>query len=246
MQIVTSYEDISVAGRTMRTFVAAPNNDRQYPGVVFYSDIFQLTESTLRWVSRLASYGFVVAAPEIYFRVEEPGEVFAFDDKGKTRGQADVEKLTAEQFDEDIAALLAWLETNDRVEPGKLAATGHCTGGHIGFRAALNDNVVTTALWYPTGLHDGKLGADADAGSLEQAGDIHGTMLLIFGTNDPHTPKSDREIVRAGLEESDVNFEWIEIEAEHAFGRDVGPRWDPSATDEAFAATVEFLKRSLG
>ncbi len=246
MQIVTSYEDIPVAGRTMRTFVAAPNDDRQYPGVVFYSDIFQLTESTLRWVSRLASYGFVVAAPEIYFRVEEPGEVFAFDDEGKDRGQADVEKLTAEQFDQDIEALLSWLETNDRVEPGKLAATGHCTGGHIGFRAAFNDKVVTTALWYPTGLHNGKLGADADTGSLQQAAQIAGPMLLIFGTNDPHTPKPDREIVHAGLEEADVNFEWIEVEAEHAFGRDVGPRWDPSATDEAFAATVEFLKRTLG
>lgn len=246
MQIVTSYEDIPVAGRTMRTFVAAPNDERQYPGVVFYSDIFQLTESTLRWVSRLASYGFVVAAPEIYFRVEEPGEVFEFDDEGKDRGQADVEKLTAAQFDEDIEALLGWLEANDRVEPGKLAATGHCTGGHIGFRAAFNDKVITTALWYPTGLHNGKLGADADTGSLQQADQIDGPMLLIFGTNDPHTPKPDRDIVHAGLEAAGVNFEWIEVEAEHAFGRDVGPRWDPSATDEAFAATVEFLKRTLG
>lgn len=246
MQIVTSYEDIPAAGRTMRTFVAAPNDDKQYPGIVFYSDIFQLTESTMRWVSRLASYGFIVAAPEIYFRVEEPGEVFEFDDAGKERGQADVESLTAAQFDEDVDTLLSWLASNERVMPGKLAAAGHCTGGHIGFRAAFNDKVVTTALWYPTGLHDGKLGADADTGSLQQAGEVAGTMLLIFGSNDPHTPKPDREIVHAGLESAGVSFEWIEVEAEHAFGRDVGPRWDPSATDEAFAATVEFLKRTLG
>lgn len=246
MQIVTSYQDISVAGRTMRTFVAAPNDDKQYPGVVFYSDIFQLTESTLRWVSRLASYGFVVAAPEIYFRVEEPGEVFEFDDAGKERGQADVEKLTAAQFDEDIAALLGWLGSYERVTPGQLAAAGHCTGGHIGFRAAFDHQVLATALWYPTGLHNGKLGADSDTGSLQHASEIDGPMLLIFGTNDPHTPEPDREIVRAGLDEAGVNYEWVEVEAEHAFGRDVGPRWDPSATDEAFAETVEFLKQNLG
>lgn len=245
MQIVTSYEDIQLAGRTMRTFVAAPNDDAQYPGIVFYSDIFQLTESTLRWVSRLASYGFVVAAPEIYFRVEEPGEVFDFDDAGKERGQADVEALTAAQFDEDVAGLLDWLGSYDRVASGKLAAAGHCTGGHIGFRAAFDPRVRTTALWYPTGLHNGQLGADADTGSLGQAGEIAGPMLLIFGTNDPHTPLPDREVVRAGLVAAGVEFEWLEVVAEHAFGRDLGPRWDPAATDEAVTATVEFLRRTL-
>ena len=50
MQIETSYVDVTVAGKVMRTFVAAPADDKRYPGILFYSDIFQLSESTLRWV----------------------------------------------------------------------------------------------------------------------------------------------------------------------------------------------------
>ena len=42
--------------------------------------------------------------------------------------------------------------------------------------------------WYATGLHDGKLGKDPDAGSLARAAEIEGELLAIWGIRDPHTP----------------------------------------------------------
>ena len=33
--------------------------------------------------------------------------------------------------------------------------------------------------------------------------------------------------------------------AEHAFMRDIGPRHDPEATDQAFAAMIELFRRVL-
>ena len=124
---------------------------------------------------------------------------------------------------------------------GGLCATGHCTGGHLGFRAAFDPRVRATALWYPTGLHDGRLGRDADAGSLARAAEIRGKMLLIFGTSDPHTPQDGRAVIKRGLEEAGVDFRWLLYDAEHAFGRDIGPRYDPEVTDAAFAETVAVL-----
>ena len=85
----------------------APREAGPHPGIVFYSDIFQLTESTLRWCVRLAGYGFVVAAPEIYHRIEPPGTVLGFDDEGKVRGQGDAEATPVADFDADVRALLA-------------------------------------------------------------------------------------------------------------------------------------------
>src|SRR6188508_657540 len=136
MVISQEYADVPVGDRAMRTYVAAPRAPGSYPGVVFYSDIFQLTDSTLRWCARLAGYGFVVAAPEIYHRIEPAGTVLAFDDEGKTRGQADAEATPVADFDADISAALDYLAADERVADGKLAAAGHCTGGHIAFRAA--------------------------------------------------------------------------------------------------------------
>src|SRR4051812_15050857 len=142
--VTREYVDVEVGERAMRTFVAAPAAAGSHPGVIFYTDIFQLTESSLRWAVRLAGYGFVVAAPEIYHRVEPPGTVLAFDDPGKARGQADAEALSTAEFDEDIAALVGWLAQRC----SSVGASGHCTGGHLAFRAAFSPTVRATACWY--------------------------------------------------------------------------------------------------
>jgi carboxymethylenebutenolidase len=241
--IQRAYVEVPVEGRQMRTFIARPREPGPHPGIVFYSDIFQLTESTLRWCVRLAGYGFVVAAPEIYHRIEPPGVVLDFDDDGKIRGQADAEATPVADFDADVRALLDYLESQEAVSA--LGAAGHCTGGHIAFRAAMEPQVKATACWYATGLHDGKLGADPDAGSLARAGEIGGELLMIFGTRDPHTPEDGRDTIHSGLEQAGVNFTWSLYDAEHAFGRDIGARYDPEATDQALAETVALFRRAL-
>src|SRR3954451_2707226 len=152
--ITREYADVPVGERAMRTFVAAPAADGDWPGVLFYTDIFQLTEASLRWAVRLAGYGFVVAVPEIYHRIEPAGTVLEFDDEGKTRGQGDADALSTAEFDADVAAALAWLGDSSG---GPLGAAGHCTGGHLAFRAALHPEVRATACWCATGLHGGGL-----------------------------------------------------------------------------------------
>jgi carboxymethylenebutenolidase len=241
MVVGREYVDIPVGDRAMRTFVAAPRTPGPHPAVVFYTDIFQLTESSLRWAVRLAGYGFLVAVPEIYHRIEPSGTVLGFDDEGKRRGQADAEATTVADFDEDVRAALDHLEG----QASSLGAAGHCTGGHLAFRAGFDPRVRATACWYPTGLHDGALGADPDAGSLVRAGEIEGDLLLIWGRQDPHTPAEGREAVRAGLDAAGTRFRWSEYDAEHAFGRDVGDRYDPEATDAAFAETVTLFQEAL-
>jgi carboxymethylenebutenolidase len=245
MVVSRAYEEIPVDGKAMRAFLTAPRAPGPHPGIVFYSDIFQLTESTLRWCVRLAGYGFVVAAPEIYHRLEPAGTVLGFDDAGKARGQADAERTPVADFDADIRAALAFLRGHPAVAGAPLGAAGHCTGGHLAFRAACAEDVRATACWYATGLHDGKLGADPDAGSLARAAEIRGELLMIFGTRDPHTPEAGRETVRAALAASGTTFTWSLYDAEHAFGRDVGERYDPEASDAAFAETVALFRRAL-
>jgi carboxymethylenebutenolidase len=243
MVVSRTYADVPVDGRSMRTFIAAPRAAGPHPAVVFYSDIFQLTDSTLRWCVRLAGYGFLVAAPEIYHRREPAGTVLGFDDAGKVRGQADAEATPVADFDADIRAAIALLD--GRADVSAIGAAGHCTGGHLAFRAAMEPTVRATACWYATGLHDGKLGADPDAGSLARAGEISGELLMIFGTRDPHTPEDGRETIRRGLETAGADFTWSLYDAEHAFGRDVGDRYDPEATDLAFAETVALFRGAL-
>lgn len=230
----------------MRTFVAAPNADGKFPGIWCYSDIFQLTPPMLRACIRLAGYGFVAAAPEIYRRIEAPGTAIPFDDAGRTRGLEDAQKTPVAHFDGDCRSGLDWLAKHPKVAPGKIGAMGFCIGGHLAFRAALQPDVRATACWYGTGINNGKLGADADAGSLARAKEIRGELLMIFGGQDPHVPSDARETIDRGLKAAGVRYEMQVFPAEHAFARDEGPRFDPEATDQAFGTMVGLFRRALG
>src|SRR6202044_134192 len=98
MVITTQYVDIPADTSPMRMFVAAPKAPGKYPGIVCYSDIYQLAGPMLRSVSRLAGYGFVAAAPEIYHRIEPAGTVIQPDDAGRTRGQENAAKTPVMHF----------------------------------------------------------------------------------------------------------------------------------------------------
>jgi len=243
MIITTEYADIPVDESSMRLFVAQPSADGHYPGVLFYSDIFQLTGPMLRACARLAGYGFVVAAPEIYHRLEPPGTVIPFDDDGRTRGLADASKTTVAQFDRDARAVLDFLAAHERVRQGRLGVAGFCIGGHLAFRAAFNRDVQATVCFYGTGIHDGKLGADSDAGSLARAGEIAGELLLVWGTRDPHVPPPARALIEQQLAQAGTRFAIKSYATEHAFMRDEGARYDPAATDEAWGEMVSLFRR---
>jgi carboxymethylenebutenolidase len=245
MIITTRYVDIPVAGKSMRSFVAAPKAEGKYPGVLCYSDIFQLTGPMLRSCMRLAGYGFVVVAPEIYHRIEPPGLVIPFDDAGRTRGLEDASKTPVADFDADCRAVIDYLASHSSVARGKIGAAGFCIGGHLAFRAALQPEVKATVCFYGTGIHNGKLGMDADAGSLQRAGEIKGRLLLVWGALDPHVPEDARLVIETSLRESGVDFSQRLYTAEHAFMRDEGPRYDPEATDQAFGEMISFYRASL-
>ncbi len=242
MVITTEYVDIPSGGAPMRTFVAAPKAPEKYPGIICYSDIFQLTGPLLRAVSRLAGYGFVTAAPEIYHRSEPAGAAIPFDDAGRTRGMDDAAKTPVAHFDEDRRAVLDYLAGHAKVAPGQLGAMGFCIGGHLAFRAALDATVRATVCFYGTGIHDGKLGQDADAGSLARAGEIRGKLLMIWGSADPHVPEAGRAEIDRTLREAKVDYATKLYAAEHAFMRDEGPRYDPEATDQAFSEMIALFR----
>ena len=243
MQIVTSDAELRVDDSPMRVYVAAPKPEGRYPAVLLYSEIFQLTGPIRRSVERLAGHGFVVAAPEIYHRIERPGTVMPYDDIGRIWGNDDAKRTPVAAFDADARATLDWLAKHPKVAPKQLATMGFCIGGHLAWRAALQPDVRAAVCCYPTGVHNGKLGADPDAGTLLRFNEIRGEMLIVFGESDPHVPVDGRRTVIDGLSRAGVRHRILTVPGEHAFMRDEGPRYDPAAADQVWAEAVGTFKR---
>src|SRR5947208_15822835 len=103
---------------------------------------------------------------------------------------------TTAGFDADADVALSFLAGHPDVGP--VHAVGFCIGGHLAFRAAFDPRVAATVCFYPTGLQDGKLGAD-DPGSLARAADVAGRLMIVFGSQDPHVPGDARVPIVSAL-----------------------------------------------
>lgn len=246
MQIETRDVELLVGGFPLRVRECAPRRPGRFPGVLLYSEIFQLSGPICRAMERLAGHGFVVAAPEIFHRVEARGAVLPYTDEGRERGLLAASRTSVAEHDAVRDALLEMLARSPRVRPAALGAMGFCIGGHLALRAALDPRVLGTFACYPTGVHSGKLGSDADAGTLRGLGQARGALHIVFGSADPHVPPDGRAAIARALAELGTRLRIDEYDAEHAFMRDEGARYDAEASDSVWRDAVAFFRRTLG
>src|SRR5215467_5814595 len=104
-------EDITTPTGPMRTYLLRPVAPGQYPGILFYSEIYQVTGPVRRTAAMLAGNGFVVAVPEVYHELEPLGTVLAYDQEGTDRGNAHKYTKTIAAYDSDARAAFDYLKT---------------------------------------------------------------------------------------------------------------------------------------
>ena len=236
--------DLSTPTGPMRTFVFQPADAGRYPGVLFYSEIFQVTAPIRRMAAWLAGHGYIVAVPEIYHEFEPAGRVLPYDQAGADRGNALKKEKELHALDDDARSVLDYLKSHDSCT-GRLGALGICLGGHLSFRAAAKQpDVLAAACFYGTDLHTATLCKTGDD-TLASVGDIKGEVMMIWGRQDPHIPLEGRQKIQAALVTSDVNFTWHEFNAQHAFLRDEGLRYDPALAQQCYALLLELFQRRL-
>jgi carboxymethylenebutenolidase len=234
--VTLSRETVDIQG--IQAYVARPKSaGGRLPPVIAYSDIFQLTPPHLRLVERIASYGFLVVAPEIYSKIEPPGLALDFD-RDRQRALDDSGKIQPEWIDEERRKVIDWLFARNDVDASRLLVCGWCFGGHLAFRAAREKEVRAACCFYPTTVHSNGFK------TLDLAQEINGSLFLVWGTADPHIPPEGRAKIHRALADAGVRFGVKLFDAEHAFMRDVGPRWDPEATDAAFEEMLDLFRRS--
>jgi carboxymethylenebutenolidase len=237
--------DLETPTGVMRTHIVRPAAPGRYPGIVFYSEIFQITAPIRRTAAMMAGHGYIIAMPEIYHEYEAPGTVFAYDQAGSDRGNVLKTTKPISAYDSDARCVLDHLAGRPDCT-GKLGALGICLGGHLAFRAAMNQDVLGTVCFYATDIHAGSLGEGMRDNSLESAKDIHGELMMVWGRQDPHIPLEGRLKVLARLNALGTLLSWHEVNGAHAFLRDEGVRYDPELAFSLYGLAFDFFHRKLG
>jgi carboxymethylenebutenolidase len=159
---MASMIEISAPGGTAQAYLARPD-DEQRPGVLLFMDAIGLRPQIELIADRIASWGYVVLAPNYFYRsgtaaeTSPPGDLTA----PGTREAffAGIRpRIAALTSDLSNADTLVWLDTLASYAPGPVAATGYCMGARLAVRAAgLAPDVVRGVA----GWHGGNLVTDA-------------------------------------------------------------------------------------
>ncbi|MES2658716.1 MAG: dienelactone hydrolase family protein [Verrucomicrobiota bacterium] len=243
--LTESFVDLETTRGAMRVHLFIPDGGSRYPGVVFYSEIFQATGPIRRTAAALAGEGYLVAVPEVYHEFEPLGSVLAYDAEGSARGNALKTEKEIASYDEDTDVVVKFLLTHASCA-GKVASFGVCLGGHLAVRAGLHPDVSAVGAFYPTDLHTGFLGLGKCDDTLEQLPTTKASLLFVFGRQDPHIPLEGRRKIHQVLEDADLDFEWHEFNAAHAFLRDEGVRYNPALGRVAMSLLLRFLAEKIG
>ena len=237
--------DLPTPSGLMRTCVFRPMAEGRYPGLVLFSEIFQVTGPIRRTAALLAGSGFVVAVPEIYHELEPVGTVLPYDTAGADRGNAHKTTKELAGYDADARAALDFLKADPGCT-GRLGVMGICIGGHLAFRAAFNPGVLAAACFYATDIHTRSLGRGMSDDTLDRMAEVTGEMLMVWGRQDPHVPREGRRLLYDAMNDAGLLLQWHEFNAAHAFLRDEGPRYDPAMARICYIMALELFGRRLG
>ncbi len=239
-----SFVDLETPTGVMRTHLFRPVGEGKHPGILLYSEIYQMTAPIARTAAILAGHGFLVAVPDVYHEFTELGEVFAYDAPGTERGNALKIQKELSSYDSDATAVIDFFS----VDPGctgSVGTVGICLGGHLAFRAAMNPKVQAGVCFYATDIHKGSLGKGMRDNTIARIPEIKADMTMIWGRQDPHIPLEGRQMIYNAMTAAGTGFSWHEVNGEHAFMRDEGHRYDPALAQMLYALVCQKLSECL-
>ena len=129
------------------------------PGVLVLTDIMGYRPAYAELSKRIASYGFVVLTPNIFYRWGKP-PIFSFPvdfEKEETtqRRKEITAPLTTEAIARDNSAFVDFLSAQPRVSSGPISVVGFCYTGKDALRLAAmrNDRIGAAASFHGGGLY---------------------------------------------------------------------------------------------
>jgi len=244
--MIIQYSNICINTRTgtMQCGVYRPEESGRFPSIIFYSEIFQRTDPIERSAKIIASHGFVVIVPEIFYELNPIGTVLGYDDEGKNKGNQDKFTKPLEHHDADVEHIVEFIKIQEFCNQS-IASMGVCIGGHLAYRAALNPSIKAAFCLYATDIHSNTLPCEEGNDTLSRTDQITAEMVLVWGKQDPHVPTEGRQLIYQKLIDNQCNFEWREVNAQHAFMRDEGERYDAALAIECYRMAISLFQRVL-
>lgn len=186
----------------MPCFAACPDGAGPYPPVIFYMDAPGTREELRNMARRIARHGYFCLLPDMYYRLGTVQfDIPRRDDAMSAVIRAAMNSLTIAGVNDDTAAMIAWLDAQDKAKPGPLGCVGHCMSGRYitSVAAQFPHRMAAAASLYGVGVVTEK--EDSPHRSLDR---IKGELYYAFAEHDQSVPAEVVPTLRAALQRTDV------------------------------------------
>jgi carboxymethylenebutenolidase len=203
------------------------------PGLVLMQEIFGVSRYIARRGADLADAGYVVLAPELYWRLDAA----ALDETAPGAIEEAMGRAQRLDWDTTVSDALAAVENlrhRDEVD-GRVGVIGFCFGGGLAFNVAAVDAPDVLVSYYGSAI----------PGLLDLAPQVTAPSLHHFGLADDYIDVDTVARIREAVAGRDgVEFETYEG-ANHAFDNSDFGLHHPEASALAWRRTVAFLQERL-
>ena len=239
--MIEQQTDITTPDGTMTTFVFHPEHGGPHPVVLYLMDAPSIRPALRDMASRLATAGYYVMLPYLFYR-GGPFREFGESDEDMHARRELMGTIDPTNIVGDATALLAHAAEDPAAAPGKVGVVGFCMSGGLAIALArsLPDRVAAAAsihgAWMVRETEDSPhLGLDA----------VRAEVYLAWCADDATAPVESLESFRAALERAGVSYELDFLtDALHGFAPR-GRRYDRRASELHWERVHSLLRRNL-
>ncbi len=227
--IRTSRVELQVNGDGAYAFLAQPNDEARYPGLVLIQEWWGLEPHIIDLAQKLATEGFVVAVPDLFH-----GQV-ATEPDDATRMMMLLQQ-NVDRAAREIIGALDTVKNMPNVEPKKPGLMGFCMGGFLAYTVAERyPDLSAVVAFYGAGYKP----------TPEGAAKVNAPVLAIYGSKDDSVPPEDIRHVEKTYKDAGKDITVRVYEAGHAFLNPMHGMGNEKAASEAWPLAVSFLKEKV-
>jgi len=217
--------DIATGDGAMETFTCRPERGGPFPAIFFLMDAPGIREELRDMARRLATVGYYVLLPNLYYRAGRDttygADVLEQGSAENKRMRAVRTKMTIPAAMDDIAAMLEFVDRRSDAKSGPVGCHGYCMSDPYALAAAARypDRVMAAASFYGTWLVN-----DAEESPHLSLGKINGEIYIACAEHDDLAPSPMVDELRGLFDRSGVAGE-LEIYPDVHHGFAFPGRW---------------------
>ncbi len=227
--------------------VFTPGDDASHPAVIFYMDGLGIRPALLDMGRRLASNGYVVLVPDLYYRAGpytplSPRELFASGDLMAALAPL-MTSTDNRRAAEDSRVFLDYLASRADVAGTKVGTTGYCLGGGISLTVAgtYPDRIAAAASF-----HGGRLVTDSELSPSLVVPNISARVYVAGADFDDGYPPEMADRLEELLTDAGVDHRLeVYTGARHGFTMTDFPVYDEVAAERHWRELLALLEGTL-